>query len=45
MAEGKITLKGFRANISGDWSCTRVEYRLNNEGLTATADFETPKKV
>lgn len=45
MAEGKITLQGFRDEINGDWSCTRVEYTLNEEGLTASADFETPRKV
>jgi phage protein D len=43
MAEGKIMMTGFRKEINGQWSCVRVEYRLDNQGLSASVDFETPK--
>jgi phage protein D len=43
MAEGKIIMTGFRKEVNGEWSCTRVEYQLDNEGLSASVDFETHK--
>ncbi|SFD72401.1 contractile injection system protein, VgrG/Pvc8 family [Pseudoalteromonas denitrificans] len=43
MAEGKATLKNFRAGVSGQWTITRVEFKLNNNGLSSFLEFEVPK--
>ncbi len=44
MAEAPVTLAGWREGINGNWVATRVEHRLDNNGLLTLADVETPKR-
>lgn len=44
MAEAPVTLSGWRDGINGSWVATRVEHRLDSNGLLTRADIETPKR-
>jgi len=44
MAEAKLSLTSFRDGVSGVWSITRVEFKLEDNGLSSFIEFEVPKK-
>lgn len=42
VAEGKLTLSGFRSGVDGVWSITRAEHILGAQGYTTTIEAEVP---
>lgn len=42
MAEGPLTLEGFRDGIAGSWLIKRVSHELSGDGYSCTVEGETP---
>lgn len=42
MAEGPLTLEGFREGVNGEWITTSVEHSLDNGGYVTSVQAETP---
>lgn len=42
MAEGKVTLQGWRTGIQTQWIATRVEHNLDGGGYRCTVELEQP---
>lgn len=44
IAEGKLTLHGFRTGVDGDWVISRVSHKLDGKGYSCSVEGETVKK-
>lgn len=42
MAEGRVSLSGFRTGADGEWLLTRVEHRVDSGGYTCSISSEQP---
>lgn len=42
VAEGRVIMSGFRDGVDGEWSITRAEHSLDDNGYTTTIEAEQP---
>ncbi|WP_456267639.1 contractile injection system protein, VgrG/Pvc8 family [Kushneria sp. AK178] len=45
MAEGRVSLSGFRTGADGEWLLTKVEHRIDSSGYTCRISSEQPDGV